>query len=239
MLPCLQIVAYKICLEVKESSRPWGRWEDSWNMDLQHWAPPCALNNFSPLQKWSPAVVRLSLTLEHDADHNTHINKFLIFQQCFEWGGDISLIVCPLQAILLGSHPQTLWNWMEVWKQHGWLAFMYLVLTLFRSGITDLAKITFWHQDTWGALRTEGLYVGRVKPGLKVKFSFCNKPLLPLLLGLLGLEEGVGKRDLIGVFKERIVHIIRVNVEEDRHVNLKCKSKILVIFKAPYLFPWI
>ena len=81
--------------------------------------------------------------------------------------------------------------------------------------------------------------MGRVKPGLKVKFSFCNKPLLLLLLGLLGLEEGVGKRDLIGVFKERIVHIIRVNVEEDRHVNLKFKSKILVIFKAPYLFPWI
>ena len=232
MLPCLQIVAYKNCLEVKESARPWGRWEDSWSMDLQHWAPPCALNNFSPLQKWSPAVVRLSLTLEHDADHNTHINKFLIFQQCFEWGGDISLIVCPLQAILLGSHPQTLWNWMEVWKQHGWLAFICLVLTLFRTSFQIryhrfgqnhiLASRHLRSAPHWRIVCGKG----KARPESKMlKFSFCNKP----LLGLLGLKEGVGKRDLIGVFKERIVHIIRVNVEEDRHVNLKCKSKILVI----------
>ena len=38
---------------------------------------------------------------------------------------------------------------------------------------------------------------------------------------LLGFKEGVGEGDFISVLKERIVDIVRVNVEKDRHVNLE------------------
>ena len=38
---------------------------------------------------------------------------------------------------------------------------------------------------------------------------------------LLGFKEGIRERDFISVLKEGIVHIIRVNVEKDWHVNLK------------------
>ena len=38
---------------------------------------------------------------------------------------------------------------------------------------------------------------------------------------LLGFKEGVGEGDFISVLKERVVHIVRVNVEKDWHVNLE------------------
>ena len=54
----------------------------------------------------------------------------------------------------------------------------FVVFTLRRAsvqmGITDFAKFKFWHQDTWGELLTDGLQVGRVKPGLKNVEIWCD-----------------------------------------------------------------
>ena len=39
----------------------------------------------------------------------------------------------------------------------------------------------------------------------------------------LRLEERVGKGDLVAVLQERVLHVVGVNVEENRHVHLEIK----------------
>ena len=41
---------------------------------------------------------------------------------------------------------------------------------------------------------------------------------------LLGLEEGVGECDFVGILQEGVIHVVRVDVEEDWHVHLTTKD---------------